>query len=336
MGNFWQGKNVFITGINGFIGGNIAKKLISLGANVTGLYRNDKKDTLLYFEGLNEKVNIIHGDLTDKELLTRIISEEQIEIVYHLGAQVEIGVGLKNPYLTFETNIKGTYSLMEACRLNKDQIKAIIVASTDKSYGAYPKDMMPYREDYPLKPRYPYDVSKACADMIAQSYAFEIYQMPVVVTRFCNIYGPGQLNFSAIIPDACRSALGYSEFIPRGNGLSVRDFIFVDDVVDLYATMAVKLSTDPKSVAGEIFNAGTNTAHTMREIVSKVFMHAKKENELSKIINSMKNKETTGEIDCQFMSFDKVQKYFGWTPKTNIDDGIKLSFEWYKRFFSEK
>jgi len=223
--SFWFGKNVFITGINGFIGGNLAKGLLQNGANVFGLVRNAARDTLLYYEKLDAQITLIEGEITDKDLLTRAISEEQIHVVFHLAAQVEVGVGLANPYLTFETNTRGTYCLMEAIRACPQTVKAVVVASTDKAYGAYPPERMPYKEDYPLLPKYPYDVSKACADMIARAYTSEIYRLPVVVTRFCNIFGPGQLNFSALIPDAVRACLGYGKFVPRGSGQQIRDFI---------------------------------------------------------------------------------------------------------------
>ena len=198
---FWQGKNVFITGINGFIGGNLAKELLRKGANVFGLIRNHSLQTFLYFESLEKEIVIIRGELTDKDLMSRVMSENNINVVYHLAAQVEVGVGLKNPYLTFETNIRGTYTLLEAMRIHGDLIESAVFASTDKAYGSYDADQMPYREDYQLLPKYPYDTSKACADMIAQVYANEVFKMPIAITRFSNIYGPGQLNFSALVPD---------------------------------------------------------------------------------------------------------------------------------------
>ena len=235
MRNYWSGKNVLITGINGFIGGNLAKNLIQKDANVFGLIRNDNQRTFLHYENLLKKTNIINGNLVDKDLLARIVSEEQITNVFHLAAQVEVGVGISNPYLTFETNIRGTYCLLEAIRQYSKNIRSIVVASTDKAYGPqYGKEEMPYKENYPLLPRYPYDTSKACADMISRSYASDVFKLPIVVTRFCNIYGPGQLNFSALVPDTISSALGYSTFIPRGDGSQIRDFLFIDDVVDLY------------------------------------------------------------------------------------------------------
>ena len=172
----------------------------------------------------------------------------------------------KNPYTTFETNIRGTYTILESVRLFPDTVHSDIIASSDKAYGEYPIEAMPYKEDYPLIPRYPYDTSKACADMIAQSYTSDVHNLPVVITRFSNIYGPGQLNFSALIPDGVRSALGYSRFIPRGDGSMMRDYLFVEDVVDLYLAIAENLSNDKKAYSGQVFNAGSNINQTLNQI----------------------------------------------------------------------
>jgi CDP-glucose 4,6-dehydratase len=333
---FWQGKNVFITGINGFQGGNVGKSLLELGANVFGLLRNDRRDTFLYYEGLADKVTWINGDLTDVILIKRIISEEQINVVYHLAAQVEVGVGLVNPYLTFETNIKGTYCLMEAIRECPQTVEAVIVASTDKAYGSYGREMMPYKEDYPLIPKYPYDVSKACADMIARSYASDVYNLPVIVTRFCNVYGPGQLNFSALIPDAIRSALGYSQFIPRSDGSLERDFMFVDDVVRLYLIMGKELSVNPDKYSGQVFNAGTNTIHNVLSVLEKIYTITGRIDELDKIKINMVGNKTIGEIDCQYMDYEKVNKFFGWEPKFNIELGLKNTIPWYENYLKDK
>ena len=240
----WRGAKVFITGINGFVGGNVAKKLVELGADVYGLIRTNKYNSYLYYEKIDKKVSLIDGELNDLNLLNQIISEEQINVIFHMAAQVEVGIGLKNPFLTFETNVRGTYTLLESARLNPDSLKAIVVASSDKSYGEYPRNDMPYKEDYPLIPKVPYDTSKACADMIAQSYTHGVRSLPIVVTRFSNIYGPGQLNFSALIPDGIRSALGYSKFIPRGDGSMMRDFLYIKDVVELYISMAEFLANN--------------------------------------------------------------------------------------------
>ena len=268
-------------------------------------------------------------------MISRVISEEQIDTVFHLAAQVEVGVGIENPYLTFETNVRGTYTILEAIRAYPKNIKSVVVASSDKAYGSYDIDMMPYKEDYPLIPKYPYDTSKACADLIAKSYANDIYKLPIVVTRFSNIFGPGQLNFSAIIPDGIRSALGISEFIPRSDGQAIRDFIYVEDVCNLYLKIAEKISyPDNHSIYGEVFNAGTNNPISMKEVISKIFKALKNDKALDKILSLMKGRVTEGEIDTQYMDFEKVNKYFGWSPTHNFDSGLKKTIKWFEEYLT--
>jgi len=334
MNNYWKNKNVLITGINGFIGGNLCKSLIDKGANIFGLIRNISKDTFLFYEGLSDDIVIINGELVNKELMCRIISEENINVIFHLAAQVEVGVGMRNPYLTFETNIRGTYTLLEALRTHQETVEVVVIASTDKAYGSYDEDRMPYKEDYPLLPKYPYDTSKACADMIAQSYANDLFNLPLVITRFSNIYGPGQLNFSAIIPDAIRSALGYTKFYPRSDGGMVRDFLFVDDVTELYITMAETMSKDPNNISGQIFNAGTNSPTKIKELLEKIYFSVGNTNDFENILKLMKQNKPIGEIECQFMDFEKVQQYFGWSPTTELDEGLKKTIKWFEKYLA--
>lgn len=333
---FWFGKNVFITGINGFIGGNLAKALLENGANVFGLVRNASRDTLLFYEKLDQKVTLIEGEIVDKDLLTRVISEEQIHAVFHLAAQVEVGVGLTNPYLTFETNTRGTWCLMEAIRACPQTIEAVVVASTDKAYGSYPAEHMPYKEDYPLLPKFPYDVSKACADMIARTYTTEIYKLPVVVTRFCNIFGPGQLNFSALIPDAVRACLGYGKFVPRGSGQQIRDFIFVGDVVDLYLRIGEHLARDAATQRGRVYNAGTNQPRAVRDVLETVYRLTRREREFGAVLDMMKGRETVGEIECQYMDYALVNRDFGWSPAHSFDSGVERTIEWFRGYLAHK
>ena len=336
MSDYWKDKNVFITGINGFIGGNLAKALLNKGAKITGLVRDRDCNTLLFYEGLADKVLLIQGELANIDLLEGIIAENDIEAVFHFAAQVEVGVAIKDPYLTFESNIRGTYCLMEAIRNSGNKMRSIVVASSDKSYGSYPKERMPYKEDYPLIPKYPYDVSKACGDMIAQSYASDIFRLPVVVTRFCNIYGPGQLNFSAIIPDGIRSALGYTKFIPRGDGTQVRDFIYVEDVSELYMLVGELLNNDPDGLTGEIFNAGSNVPHSVKNILEMIFSLIGNETELEEIIALMKDRKTSGEIETQLMDFEKVNKFTGWKPKHSLEQGLSKTIDWYAKYLREQ
>jgi len=333
-----RNKKILVTGVTGFVGGNLVDKLYQAGASVFGIVRNDNPTSYLYVEGYYEKIRLIKGDISDHELLYNIITEQQIDIIFHLAAQVEVGVGLTNPFLTFETNVRGTYNLMEACRIAKNSghhIEAIVVASSDKAYGEYPVDQMPYRENYPLLPKYPYDTSKACADMICQAYAIEQYKLPVVITRFSNIYGPGQMNFSAIVPDGIRSALGYSTFIPRSDGYMVRDFLFSEDVAELYIRIAIALSNDPDKLRGHVFNAGSNDPINVRSVISKIYQEIGNHKELERVLSDMNGKKTTGEIQYQHMSFDKVFEYFNWKPQHNIDAGLTKTIKWFRTYFEK-
>ena len=254
-------------------------------------------------------------------------------MVFHLAAQVEIGVGLTNPYLTFESNTRGTYTLMEAIRLCPQSVQAVVVASTDKSYGSYPAEQMPYKEDYPLIPRYPYDVSKACADMIARAYSSEVYQLPVVVTRFSNIFGPGQLNFSALIPDSVRACLGYGTFVPRGSGQQIRDFIFVGDVVDLYRRIGEQLASAPAAYRGKIYNAGTNQPRSVRDVLGVIYQQTGRIAEYENVLQMMQGRETVGEIECQYMDYELVHRDFGWAPNCSFERGVATTIAWFKEYF---
>lgn len=333
--SFWQGKRVLITGANGFIGGNLTHFFVNEGAEVTGLERNIERRSYLHFEGLGSKMRTVRGDLCDRSFLERVMAEGNFEYCFHLAAQVEIGVGLQSPYTTFETNVRGTYTLLEALRTHAKGLRAAVIASTDKAYGEYPADQMPYREHYPLKPQYPYDTSKACADMIAHSYASDVYQLPLVVTRFCNIYGPGQLNFSALIPESIRAAIGKGTFVPRGDGSHVRDFIYAADVVSLYARIAEALSHEPARFRGKAYNAGTNEPRTVREVIQMVFNKCNNPAALTTIEEQMRSARTTGEITVQYMDYDVVQRDFGWKPRTSFSDGIDQTIAWFRRFLAD-
>ncbi len=334
MTNFWKNKNIFITGINGFVGGNLAKSLIEKDANVFGLVRNQDYESFLNYENLLHKVVVVKGNILDKQLIIDIITENQIDYVFHFAAQVEVGIAIKNPFLTYQTNVTGSINLLDAVLNSNHKVKSVIVASSDKAYGEYPKNKMPYKENYPLIPIYPYDVSKACSDLISKSYSSEPFNLPIIITRFCNIYGPGQLNFSALIPDAIRSALGLSKFLPRGNGKQIRDYIYINDVIELYLRMAKSLTMKKNKFSGQIFNIGTNHGYKVREIIENIYKSCNNEKELKKIIEKLKNKKTIGEIEHQYMDYQKVSKFLKWKPKTNIDNGINESIEWYKKYFS--
>ena len=195
---------------------------------------------------------------------------------------------------------------------------------------------MPYKEYYHLKPIYPYDTSKACADMIAKSYTSNLFNLPIVITRFSNIYGPGQLNFTALIPDSIRSSILNKKFIIRGNGESIRDYIYINDIVDVYKLLSEKLYINPRKYSGEIFNAGTNTPHKTKEILKKIFLYKGKVKEFKKITKKMKKNKTSGELSVQYMDYKKLCDYFGWKPKGNFNFNLPKIYNWYKSYFKKQ
>ncbi len=330
--NFWKNKNVLITGINGFIGSNLAKYLLKHNAKIYGIERKIDKKTLLYYEKLNKNIKIFVGDITDLSLVKRIINEESINHIFHLAAQVEVGIAMKYPFSTFESNIRGTYTVLEAARTSSEKINSIIVASSDKSYGEYPSSKLPYKEDYALNPKFFYDTSKACSDMISKSYASNPKKpLPIIITRFANIFGPGQMNFSALIPDCIRSSLKYSNFEPRGNGKDTRDFLYVEDVAEIYEILARELSLN-KKLSGNIFNAGNNEIFKIEDVIRKIYMKNKNKKDLMKILLKLPTKKTEGEIKNQLMNYDKLFKFFKWKPKTTFDKGLDKTINWYKKF----
>ena len=331
--NFWHNKSVLITGVAGFVGSNLAKNLLKNGAKIIGLTKNKKIESLLYYEKIDKKIDLVFGDITDKELLKSIFLKNKIEICFHLAAQVEVGLAAKYPFLTWETNIRGTYTLLETIRESKNKIKSLIVASSDKAYGQYPKNKLPYKENYELKAEFPYDTSKACADMIARSYSGKLFNIPIIITRFANIYGPGQLNFTALIPDAIKSCVLNKKFKIRSDGTSVRDFVYIDDIVDLYKLLSKNLYLNPKKYSGEIFNAGTNIQHKIKDIIEKIFIYAKKRKELKIIFKEMNKNKTKGEISAQYMDYEKLYSYFKWKPNYKFKNTLPLLFKWYKKYF---
>jgi len=333
--NFWKNKNVFISGVAGFVGSNLAKSLVYNGTNVIGLTQNKKKNSLLFYENIDKKINLIFGDITNKELLKSIFLKYKIDICFHLAAQVEVGSAFKYPYLTWETNVRGTYTLLEVIRENKRKIKSIIIASSDKAYGNYPLKSLPYKENYELKPNFPYDTSKACGDMIAKSYSSKLYKLPIIITRFANIYGPGQLNFTALIPDVIRSCILNKKFVMRSDGKAIRDFIYIDDIVELYQLLAKNLYLYPKKYSGEVFNAGTNVKYKIKDIVIKIFTYTKKEKKLKSIFKKIKKNKTKGELSAQYMDYKKLNKFFGWKPKYKFLSTLPKLVNWYKKYLNK-
>ncbi len=319
----WEGKNIFITGSDGFIGSWLANGLAEKKANVTLITRDIKKSSGYKLLGLEDKANIVIGDITNYELVKRVINEYEIEICFHLAAQALVQTAVRGPISTFESNIKGTWNILEACRTT-ETVKGVVVASSDKAYGV--QERLPYTEESPLEGLYPYDASKACADIIARSY-FKSYSLPVAVTRNANTYGGGDLNFSRIIPDTIRSALTGKELIIRSDGTPERDYMYVKDSVKGYIVLAENLNKP--SVKGEAFNFGTEKPISVKDLVVRIAQLAGKQDIHPKILGQAKN-----EIDRQYLSTEKARGILSWIPEYTLDQGLKETIEWYKNYFS--
>lgn len=321
--DFWKGKNVFVTGADGFIAGWIAKRFVDEGAVVTIIVRDYKSESSLDTLGFRHKVHIVHGDIIDTHLMQRILNEYAIEYVYHLAAQAIIGPANRNPLSTFESNIKGTWNILEAAR-NTNTIKGVIIAASDKVYGDQEK--LPYTEDQPLLGLYPYDASKVCADVLARSY-FKTYNLPVAITRNANTYGGGDMNFNRIVPGTIKSVLDGEIPIIRSDGTLERDYMYIKDAVDGYLLIGENMD-DPK-VRGQAFNFGVGKPISVINLFNKIIKLSGKTVK-PKILNQANN-----EIKKQYLCVDKVKKTFDWEPKYDLDAGLKETIEWYKDYFKK-
>ncbi|MFH2146183.1 MAG: GDP-mannose 4,6-dehydratase [Candidatus Omnitrophota bacterium] len=321
----WKKENIFITGGDGFIGAWLAKGFVERGANVVILVRDLKKEFTYKLFDLEDKLTQVQGDLADYQLLERVLSDYSIQTCFHLAAQSLVQIANQSPVSTFESNIRGTWNLLEACRKMKT-LKRIIVASSDKAYGAQKK--LPYTEKSPLLGLYPYDASKACEDILAQSYFFS-YGLPIIITRNANTYGPGDLNFSRIIPDAICCVLKGKEFVIRSDGTPERDYMYVEDAVGAYISAAEQI--DEKGIKGEPFNFGTGKAISVIALFQKIAKLCGKPNVRPKILGTAKN-----EIDRQYLATDKAEKLLGWKPRYSLEAGLSRTIEWYRDYLKIK
>jgi CDP-glucose 4,6-dehydratase len=307
-------KNVLITGINGFVGSSVAEREIINGNNVIGIVRDINKKSQL---DILNKCTIIYGDINDAFLIERIIAEYEINLVYHLAAMSIVKIANKNPINCYKSNIIGTINILEGVRKINPNIK-VILASSDKSYGTH--KILPYTEDMKLQPDDPYSTSKACADLIAQSY-YKTYGIDVNIIRCANIYGPRDMNFSRIIPNSINKILNNQKpQIYSGVMLFKREFIYIDDVVDAYCL----LSTN--GISGEIYNIGDDEFYTIEDIVKKISKLMKYNGEIDII------EKDFIEIPFQYMSADKLKK-LGWKKKYSFLNGLEKTIKWYKSNF---
>jgi CDP-glucose 4,6-dehydratase len=318
-GDSLHGRSVFVTGAYGLLGGWLAKALVAQGAHITVLKRDSTVGSALELEGTERRVNVVHGDLCDALLMQRALSEYEIDTVFHLAAQTIVGIANGSPVSTFETNIRGTWTLLEACR--QSGVKRVVVAASDKAYGIH--DELPYREDFALQPTYPYDVSKAATDMIARSY-WHTFSLPVAVTRFANLYGGGDLNLSRLVPESAMAVIEGRRPVIRSDGTLERDFLYVEDAVDAYLAICALL--DDGRGAGEAFNAGGDSPHSVLEVVELMCKVAG-----SDVEPDVRGVGTpSGEITRQWVDSTKLRTMSGWAPRVELEDGLRRTVEWYR------
>lgn len=317
--SFWKDKNCFVTGATGFVGAHVVRELIERQANVICLQRDPAKVNALDLFDLRARVTVVNGHLGDLALMERLIKQYEVEAVFHLAAQALVDVAYSSPLSTFETNIRGTYSLLEACRLG-ESVKRIVVASSDNAYG--PQDSPPFTEDHPLNGLLPYDASKTCADIISRSFA-RAYDMPVAVTRITNIYGPGDMNVSRIVPGTIVSVLRNENPVIRSDGRPLRDFVYVDDVSRAYLLLAENI----EKARGEAFNFGSGSPVQLLELVKKIIHLSGKDGKLFPDV--LQKTAGQGTNDERYLDHEKASRVLGWDAQFDLDDGLSHTIKWY-------
>lgn len=320
-----KNKRIFITGATGFVGAHITKHLIEQGANVTVLI--ERCDSSSYFSicGLDKKVNIYYGDISDGTLIEQIIVEQKIEVIFHLAAVALQDLAYKMPKVTFQVNIVGTYNVLDAARLHTDTVEAVLVASSDKVYGD--SDVLPYNENMVLQGSNPYDVSKVCQDMLARSF-YHSYNLPVVVGRFGNIYGPGDNNFNRLVPGTVQKLENGESPLLRypANGIFKRDFLYIKDIVNAYMYMLNNINKE--GVVGNAFNFGTGIATDIETVVNKIKSIMKCED-----IPSVVQKSNVSEILVQQLDATKAFERLGWKAEYSLDKGLEETIDWYRNVY---
>lgn len=316
---FWQDRSVFVTGATGLLGGWLTKRLLKEGANVTALVRNWVPTCEVSPQNLLARVNVVRGDIRDAALLERILGEYEVEIVFHLAAQAIVGVANRNPISTFESNIQGTWNVLEACRRTPN-VKAVLVASSDKAYGD--QATLPYTEEMPLKGSHPYEVSKACADLITQAYITS-YNLPAAITRCGNFYGGGDLNWNRVVPGTIRSVVRGEAPIIRSDGQFVRDYFYVEDGAAAYMLLAQRMIENP-AVGGSAYNFSNEVQISVIDLVRKIL--AKMGSELQPVIQN----QAVNEIRHQFLNAERARKILQWKPQFTLDEGLDRTISWYR------
>jgi CDP-glucose 4,6-dehydratase len=317
----WLDRPVLVTGGTGFAGSWLVRRLIELGADVTCVVRDWVPHSSLLQGKLPEDTTVVWGDVRDQPLLERVLGDYEIEFVFHLAAQTIVPIANRNPVETLDSNIRGTAALLEACR-RSPRVRSVVVASSDKAYGAQAE--LPYREDMPLTPVHPYDVSKACSDLIARSYA-ATYELPVAVTRSGNFFGGGDLNWSRLFPGTIRSALRGRRPVIRSDGTPRRDYVYVEDAVQAYLLLAQSVAKD--QVRGEAVNISYERPLTVREVVDAIVT------EVGVDLEPVTENLAAHEIQDQYLDATFARRELGWSPAFDFAEGLRRTVAWYRAHF---
>lgn len=320
---FWRDRPTLVTGATGLVGHWVVRRLLEAGADVVCVVRDWVPRSELVRSDLLSRVTVARGDIRDQAFLERVLGESEVNTVIHLAAQTIVGIANRNPVSTFESNIQGTWALVEACR-RSPLVRQVVLASSDKAYGA--ADVLPYDEDTPLRGRHPYDVSKSCADLIAASYAVT-YGLPVAITRCGNFYGGGDLNWNRIVPGTIRSLLRGTRPVIRSDGEFIRDYFYVEDGAAAYLHLAEQLAAHPE-LAGEAFNFSNEIQVSVRALAEKIAVLMGRPADLD-----IRN-EASHEIRHQYLNAEKARRVLGWSPLFTLDEGLARTIEWYTGFLA--
>ncbi len=323
--SFWRDRPVLVTGCTGLLGSWLTQTLIEAKADVVGLIRDDVPQSQLARSGVIHRIRIARGDVTDYATMERVLNEYEIDAIFHLAAQTIVGIANRAPLSTFETNVRGTWTTLEAAR-RSPTVRRILVASSDKAYGTQP--VLPYTEDMPLHGEHPYDVSKSAADLIAQTYA-KTYDIPIAITRCANLYGGGDLNWNRLIPGTIRSALQGQAPVIRSDGTFVRDYLYVRDAVRAYMMLAQAL--DRPEIRGQAFNCSTDepvSVLEMTRLILRLSPHPKLE---PIVLDEVKN-----EIKDQYLNSAKLHNTLGWQPAWSREAAMVETMAWYAQYLGYK
>jgi CDP-glucose 4,6-dehydratase len=321
MKSFWRDRSVLVTGGTGLLGSWLIKQLLEAGAHVVCLVRDWVPQSELVRSRRIEQVNTVHGDILDRDCLERTLGEYEVEVVFHLAAQTIVGIANRNPISTFSTNIEGTWNLLEGCR-RSPKVLSIVVASSDKAYGD--QKNLPYDESMPLQGRHPYDVSKSCADLIAQTYAVS-YNLPVTITRCGNFYGGGDLNWNRVVPGTIRSILRGERPVVRSDGRFVRDYFYIEDGAAAYMLLAERLASEA-TLRGQAFNFSNESQVSVLDMVDLI-LQKMKSSLRPEVLNQASN-----EIRHQYLSAERARTMLNWHPQFTLESGLDRTLAWYREF----